>query len=1118
MESKVIKGKVNKLDKSKWISHIFHVDLSDHGHLEKENVWLHASGARHPLVRHTDATRAALRQNAPKFRDIADERLTHYTETPVKLPHDQVLRVHIKHSLTHQGDWRGDHAATHACIVIPPKLEDDTVAPPDGGDPPPANHGHIDWVSTAKAMIFHHPDLITHDPDTAAIIFDYMDQDQSAAIYQMITNAQGTGLADVMRSLGPPMPDSGYALQVATSVYNAATDTSTDTYQLIPVQGTIDGGRDILTAMMIATKNDPDLQNKKWTQTTGQSTDNSSGGSGGNSPSVASGGLALDDDGFKPVLQITGEQYGSKITINDYGQRSDGSDWVKLTVENSYIRYLGVYISFYGADDDDDQPMDISNWTIDGGSVLSSAAESLNVEYDTMKFCDLVSAMNNFWAIPTGPPGSTTFTITFPNTQNGYAKDAVRAKVFCCGLGIGDDSFPRTVGLGGFMTGFVNLGIPAFMLGFAVAAQSYQPLYDTLGNPKVWVPIVVAGGVYFTTAFSVDAAKYHQFDFNSLTSLSSILFNQAATKALEWCEAQMAEEEAAEEIPFAGWIVVALNIATGVAQIAETIVEVLESPFHIDNTITAQITSQVTVHPDPRHQAWPQAPQGSTASCLCKMIFQSENRPTVSQTFAVPDNFTDETIVFSFDGNTLGGTVKFEVDYYIDNWIAARMVSAYMPNDQEHTDDVEIYLFQIPVPITSDTVFTHSALLTYQNEAYMWDQNAKAPTSTIADLNNANSDNALSLLANLSLSQRYGTLGISYKAYGTGLTDATTGVSNTQLYAFQNVDIPGKTMSDAKFTDYGFTGQSMLIYDPFPPKFETDADGNWVLQNGQPVPDPSSPDLGDYYLDPRKASNDLNEDGGYHLRKISIIGTDNIDPNTGDLLSYGRFPYFPDHVTMHPAGLVVGVSKQYGKIMITRLQTEGQADDALPVARNFAGKAQVKDRNGLLFQPLGVACSYDGTILILDQLSSAELKVARVQAFDFLGRPITCFTDDDNNPTAIMPLPTDVTYLDIQAVGNQESTFVLVLYYTGTGNEVSDYHVDFYHYGTKAEGSSLVLTVDHVPAARLAIDMWHTMYTLNYAMTTDGSGNPAGPTGTGTGPAGRTVPSVSEWVPSVPEA
>jgi hypothetical protein len=46
--------------------------------------------------------------------------------------------------------------------------------------------------------------------------------------------------------------------------------------------------------------------------------------------------------------------------------------------------------------------------------------------------------------------------------------------------------------------------------------------------------------------------------------------------------------------------------------------------------------------------------------------------------------------------------------------------------------------------------------------------------------------------------------------------------------------------------------------------------------------------------------------------------------------------------------------------------------------------------------------------------------------------------------------------------------------------------------------------------------MWHSAYTLNFAMVMDANGNPAGPKRVNTGPAGCTVPSVSMWEERLP--
>lgn len=75
-----------------------------------------------------------------------------------------------------------------------------------------------------------------------------------------------------------------------------------------------------------------------------------------------------------------------------------------------------------------------------------------------------------------------------------------------------------------------------------------------------------------------------------------------------------------------------------------------------------------------------------------------------------------------------------------------------------------------------------------------------------------------------------------------------------------------------------------------------------------------------------------------------------------------------------------------------------------------------------------------------------------------------------------------------------------------------------YTYGLTPPASNPLVVTDAITAAKLSVDMWHSAYTLNFAMVMDGKGHPAGPKGPTTGPAGRTVPSVSMWLPPAPSA
>ena len=83
------------------------------------------------------------------------------------MPADQVVRVHLKHTLTTFPDAKGIHGVGHVAIHIPP-LPVKRQSMLATGIP---HQQHLDYVATAKALIFHHPDLMTKDPELAGIIY-----------------------------------------------------------------------------------------------------------------------------------------------------------------------------------------------------------------------------------------------------------------------------------------------------------------------------------------------------------------------------------------------------------------------------------------------------------------------------------------------------------------------------------------------------------------------------------------------------------------------------------------------------------------------------------------------------------------------------------------------------------------------------------------------------------------------------------------------------------------------------------------------------------------------------------------------------------------------------------
>lgn len=1077
-------------------AYIFHTNLSDK--LPGEDYWVYIAGEKHPLIEHTAESRSKARQEHPSLAHLEDSALTHYTPHPVHIPQGTVIRYTIRHQ-NKTNTLPGKSGIHHVDILVVPNETTGNNAMKN--EQPGVKVKHSDYGSTAETLIRHHGDLNTKDPTIFNYIGEHMDQFKAPITYGLIQT-----LAGVMAAAGPPAVNSGWA-----NYQPFDTDTMGQQQLLVPTADIIKAAGESMTAVQVSTKNDVRLKGTSWTLQEGTSVK-----SAGDNGEMAAGiympvslkTRAGKDDHWTAALANTDPTYGlsTSIKVIDSGKRQ-----VEITMTNTYIRCLAAYIQFVDADDN---TMSTPDWQPDDGGVSAEIVADLQLDYNDLRFIGWISPIDTIFGVPdTKFPGTLTVRVTFP-------EGAVSANIYGCGLGTGKNQYPKSAVIGGVTTAILNFVLPSIFLGVGVAGQSWKPAYDLFNDPKFIAAALTIGITYFGGDFLYVGLADKKLNWVEFSTIGQIIFDKAVTKLLVWCEKQIVEGEIEDEIPFAGWAMVAVNIAADVAQMSQTIVEVVDSPWMISNNISTTITSTLTIHPDPGHHTFPAVPSGAKASYVAKMIYLDQNRPSItsSQVPLDPSSYP-ATLSASFE-NTLGGKVKFEVDFYIDNWTAGKATTGVLENDEQHTADITLYLVQVPIPLTSKSVYMHTAILGYSGQ-YSWMPQSSPPTGTLTNADNSQTGNAISEWMGLAISQRYGMVGLSWKAAGLGITDCSNH-SDGQLYAFQNINIPGMDMNAVKFPTCALSGLSHLIYDSFPPKFKMD-NGNFVLKNNQPVPDPQSPDLGNYYIDPRKSCNSedigncLDNGGGYHLRKVILDdNSPSFNMSTGQN-SYGRFPYFPDSVTLHPSKHIIGVSQKYCKMMITPLPDDpGLADNNIPLARTFAGKALNFNgsggRAGLLFTPVAVTCSHDGTILVLEQVATGGFNLARIQAFDLNGNPVSCFSGN-NGASPTLSLPTNATYLDLAAVGDNCSTFLFVLYYNNSGTATGDYNMTIYQYGKGAPAGNLLVTTPNIPAAKINVDMWHTLYTLNWQMTQDGSGHNAGP---GAAP-GRTVPSVSEWLPPIPK-
>ncbi len=1059
------------------ISYVYQVDLSDA--LPGFDYTLCAYTGEYPLTLHTAETRAAARATDPDLRSVPDEQLTHFSPA-VEVPFDAACRVHIAGVPSD----RSRPAYAHLAAI--------TIPPPER--PGAAVVQTIDYVTTARTFLFHHPDLMSEVRDLAAIVMEHMTLDVQAA-------AAIADLALVMKRQGPPTEDKdeGWAQLVRFQ------DTDGETQFLEqPSAMTVKGARQAMGRIQLTTKNDLRLKDRKWTQEQGFS-------------------VVTDDETPEPVPVASIASAGGEVTVRpDNAMRLHGVRTfitppstpgkgvrAHLRMENYFLRFLGAYIQFL---DFEGKALSTPDWKPDH----TGNAPSYIDQQDDLRWLDGLGSTDTIFGAPNPLlPGSIDRDITFP-------EDAVAARLYGLGLGTGRNPYRVPTLHGAIRTAVVNLAIPALLLPFGVAVTAYKPLKDFFDDPDI-AKLTQGIGITYAAYIGIGSVVDGKVDWSGLSTIGQTLFKEKVLEpVVTYIAREIGKSVLKRSIPFAGWIMAAIDVAIGIAQITQTIVAVATSPWAIENRLATSIRSSVTVKPDPVRGVFPDAPVGVQRFLNVRLIHQSD-QPTMSATVPVAPGSVEKEIKVQLPNN-LGGRVKFQCEFLVGNEVAASASTTLLENTRGNTAEVTLLLFQKRVQLTKDTEYKHAALLTFQDGAYKWMPTNVAPVTTRTNIDFGNKGNAISRLVGVSLSQRHHQLGYAWRAFGLGIGNCAGGTQETHLYALQSVDIPGRPMDDARFSGCGYSSLSNIVYDSFPPRFKLTPDGQYeVDREGRPIPDPESSDLGLYYVDPSAGNRPAEEGGGYHLRMIPEGGTAPINRDGPPPKSYGRFPLAVNSLVIHPSGRVLAINNELSELLITTLETEGRRDDDLPFARRVAGPAMdyqppgglasLRRRAGLLANPIDVASTYDGTVIVLESIQQLP-QVSRLQAFDGNGNPVNAFRDGLGAVGPFLDLPTGRHYLGLAVAGNDDLTDIFILYYQGNGEVPGDYHVDVYQAGRKVPGESrLLLTTPRVSAAGLAVDLFRTLYTLNWSMTTDGKGNLAGPRTGPTGPAGRTVPSLSQWLP-----
>jgi hypothetical protein len=522
-------------------------------------------------------------------------------------------------------------------------------------------------------------------------------------------------------------------------------------------------------------------------------------------------------------------------------------------------------------------------------------------------------------------------------------------------------------------------------------------------------------------------------------------------------------ESAAEDAePFIGWVARAIGSLADVASMIETSVEVARSPATMALSIVRTMDVQITVEPDPRHHGeWP-----ATATHYVITITYDDG-PAYTYAGQMNPKTQQGPISHTFAHLPAGGSLTVLACFYSDNdWLAGQGKTISMdaqPNQGSTLVVVPFHIKENLVPLSSSTTYNFKEKVGYAGGARVWlPASSGAPTATVSSLDSSNVGNNLSQLGAITLHETLSALGYLWTASGQDVPIVGTGHQpySGQITTFQSISDGAVPESGLKFSGDGYIARPCLAFPP-PSAVNPAADG-FLLQ----------PNLGG---------------SGMHLRALSLAANKPFIASPGQ--SFGSFAGTLDDLAIHPAGYAVALSIATSTLQMLKIGALAP-DAAAPAASLYAGQGT---RPGLLSDPAAVACSLDN-ILVLQ--TSPQYAQGCIAAFDFKGNPVNCFVGRQS----VMPLHPErtagVVPLDLSI---ESKGYVFVLKYLAPESGVvlpGDYRLDIY-----APDGSFLTQVAGLAAARLQVDLWRNLFTLNYEIVPG---------------TGRTEPSVSQWIPSTP--
>ncbi|MDX2165441.1 MAG: hypothetical protein SF182_00185 [Deltaproteobacteria bacterium] len=1017
------------------------------------------------LEPHTAESRAHFRAEDPLLRGVADERLTHYA-VDVDLPSDALqhfwimgqhgdrneaallgLQLHVpevvQRTLAAQkrasGQRRVYSAKVHAYGLQ--RIADEL----DLEDLEPALDEFVSPWDTAAALVFHHPEIMNLDPEQGTAIRDLIQTlpcPEGDATCQPFLSTLAFRIAQHW-----PATESGLTVVGGVEVPAWAKlvkliDPDSD-QPLVDTEGnpvyhtnladeTIAAAQQTIRAVLKSIFNDPRFEGNNWHALTGRTEER--GARSFSFGSVAAEGYKLVAE-HPPGTNAHGLDFVALRVANEMKRT------VEVQVRNWHLRTHSVHVQFA----DENGPLPVA----DRGAADTERAKHIG----------MVITANTIMGVPV-PFDVQTYSFDMP-------ADATRATVFFGSLGMGGEAFCPEALNGSIFTLVFNFAIPVVALaaGVSVGASLVSSLSkESVANIAAligrWVTsILVTSSSAFARGIFGSKSSGSLLDFlRSLLDLVANLVTQLVLPILAIVANKLlgVATSAANVLFFGPQI---LSNAATLAELVQSLAEVLISPALFTNRLTFQMTTTVRIEKDPDNFQFPARARHYAVT----LIYDEASAVSYKQEGDIAQGRV-EPIEVVFEQVPSGGKVSLEVVLTTDEgYIVGLGVDANgkegpigpIDNTPQNAGVVTVPIKERLIPLTQQTRYQHELELKYENGHRVWVAGA-APTATRAVLCQGQ-DDRLCTLGGLTVNQRTGMVGYSFSAGGQGDRPYCGESSGGVMHLVQNVFLGDDPERALKLLPCGFRHPAGIVYDRL------------AASNGR-----------HFFMEP-----DI-DGASYFLQSVLLDETTPF--GLGNALSWGRFTEALESLAVVPSGYVVGVSRLSHKMEILKLPSRavdrGSAPEAIPFAVQKGGEGT---REGLLNAPVAVAV-FDTTVLVL------ETGNARIQAFDVSGNPVRAFK---NGTSATIELEqTDgVEYLDLAVEG---LGYMYVLSAANNGLTVEDYRLDLF----TPQGNRLARTTG-VAAARLAVDTFRNLYTLNFATL---AGAP------------RVEPSLSQWVPSTPAA